>query len=119
MPADSGATPPASGGRSARVGLALSYSGEVSDSGPVTEHRAERVLAFMFAAVVGLSILAFIAVIIGTAAGAGAGNGFSEPPWPFIIMLPWFGLPIGFLLLIALLIVNWVRRSRESRSRAS
>ena len=91
----------------------------MSDSGPVTEHRAERVLAFMFAAVVGLSILAFLAVIIGTAAGAGADNGFSEAPWPFIIMLPWFGLPIGFLLLIALLIVNWVRRSREPKARAS
>lgn len=91
----------------------------VSDSGPITEHRAERVLAFMFAAVVGLSILAFLAVIIGTAAGAGADNGFSQGVWPYIIMLPWFGLPIAFLLLIALLIVNWVRRSRESRARAS
>ena len=104
---------------SARVGVALSYSGEVSDSGPVIEHRAERVLAFMVAAVVGLSIVAFIAVIIGTAAGAGDDSGFSEPPWPLIIMLPWFGLPIGFALLIVLLILNWVRRSRESRSRAS
>ena len=73
----------------------------------------------MFAAVVGLSILAFLAVIIGTAAGAAEADGFSQPPWPFIIMLPWFGLPIGFLLLIALLIVNWVRRSREPRARAS
>jgi len=103
----------------ARVRRALAYSGGVSDSGPVTEHRAERVLAFMFAAVVGLSILAFLAVLIGTAAGAGADNGFSEAPWPIIIMIPWFGLPIGFLLLIALLIVNWVRRSRESKARAS
>ena len=91
----------------------------MSDSGPVTEHRAERVLAFMCAAAVGLSILAFIVLIIGTAAGAGDGDGFSESPWPFIIMLPAVGLPIGFLLLVALLIVNWVRRSRESRSRAS
>ena len=115
----SSTTSPRVGREGAQVRPALSYSGEVSDSGPVTEHRAERVLAFMFAAVVGLSILAFLAVIIGTAAGAAEADGFSQPPWPFIIMLPWFGLPIGFLLLIALLIVNWVRRSREPRTRAS
>ena len=42
----------------------------------------------MFAAIVGLSILAFIAVMIGTAAGAGADDGFSQGVWPFIIMLP-------------------------------
>ena len=119
MPRDSSTTSARVGGQGARVRPALSYSGEVSDSGPVTEHRAERVLAFMFAAVVGLSILAFVAVIIGTVAGVGDDNGFSQPPWPFIIMLPWFGLPIGFLLLIALLIVNWVRRSREPKTRAS
>jgi hypothetical protein len=91
----------------------------VSDSGPITQHRAERILAYMFVAIVGLSILAFIAVMIGTAAGAGADDGFSQGIWPLVIMLPWFGLPLAFLLLIALLIVNGVRRARAGRAGSS
>ena len=91
----------------------------MSESGPVTQHRAERILASMFVAIVGLSILAFIAVISGTAAGAGANDGFSQGIWPLVIMLPWFGLPLAFLLLIALLIVNGVRRARAGRAGSS
>jgi ABC-type dipeptide/oligopeptide/nickel transport system permease component len=91
----------------------------VSESGPVTQHRAERILAYMFVAIVGLSILAFIAVMIGTAAGVGPNDGFSQGIWPLVIMLPWFGLPLAFLLLIALLIVNGVRRARAGRAGSS
>lgn len=96
-----------------RVGWA--YSGRVSTQGPVVDHRAERILAYMVAATVGLSILAFLAVMIGTLAGVGADDGFSRGVWPFVLVLPLVGLPIGFLLLIALLVVNGVRRSRQSR----
>ncbi len=91
----------------------------MSESGPVIEHRAERILAYMFVGIVALSIGAFIAVMVGTLAGAGANDGFSQGIWPAVIMLPWFGLPIAFLLLIALLIVNGVRRSRAARSGSS
>lgn len=97
----------------------LPYSGDVSDSGPITQHRAERVLAFMFVGIIGISILAFIAVMIGTLAGAGADDGFSQGVWPIVLTLPLFGLPIAFLLLIALLIVNGVRRTRASRAGSS
>jgi hypothetical protein len=90
----------------------------VSSQGPVADHRAERILAYMVAATVGLSIIAFIAVMIGTLAGVGADDGFSRGIWPYVLVLPMVGLPIGFLLLIALLIVNGVRRSRESRQGA-
>jgi hypothetical protein len=85
----------------------------------VTQHRAERILAYMFVAIVGLSILAFIAVMIGTAVGAGANDGFSQGIWPLVLTLPLFGLPIAFLLLIALLIVNGVRRARAGRAGSS
>lgn len=99
-----------------RVGWA--YSGRVSSQGPVADHRAERILAYMVAATVGLSIIAFFAVMIGTLAGVGADDGFSQGIWPYVLVLPMIGLPIGFLLLIALLIVNGIRRSRESRQGA-
>jgi hypothetical protein len=91
----------------------------VSESGRITEHRAERILAYMFIGVVGLSILAFLAVMIATFAGAGADDGFSQGIWPFILTLPLFGLPLAFLLLIALLIINGVRRARASRAGSS
>lgn len=87
----------------------------MSSQDPVTDHRVERVLAYMVAATVGLSVIAFFAVMIGTFAGVGADDGFSQGVWPLVLVLPMIGLPIGFLLLIALLIVNGVRRSRESR----
>ncbi len=97
----------------------LPYSGDVSESGPITQHRAERILAYMFVGIVGLSILAFIAVMVATFAGVGANDGFSQGIWPIVLTLPLFGLPIGFLLLVALLIVNGVRRARETRSGSS
>jgi hypothetical protein len=87
----------------------------VSNQTPVTDHRAERVLAYMVAATIGISILAFLAVMIGTLAGVGANDGFSQGVWPVILVLPLIGLPLGFILLITLLILNGVRRARESR----
>ena len=91
----------------------------MSVSGPITQHRAERVLAFMFVGIVGISILAFIAVMIGTLMGAGANDGFSQGVWPIVLTLPLFGLPIAFLLLIALISVNGVRRARAARAGSS
>ena len=80
---------------------------------PVTEHRAERILAFMVASAIGLSLLCFIVVIIATAAGL---RNFGEGAWPTVILLPAVGLPIGLALLIALVIVSGVRRGSEARN---
>lgn len=91
----------------------------MSESGRITEHRAERILAYMFVGVIGLSIVAFLAIMFGTVAGAGENDGFSQGVWPLVLTLPLFGLPLAFLLLIALLVVNGVRRSRESRAGTS
>ena len=79
---------------------------------PITDHRAERVLAFMVASAIGLSIIAFLAVIIGTATGV---TDFSGGVWPVAIVLPAIGLPIGLVLMIALIIVSGLRRGRESK----
>ena len=64
---------------------------------------------------VALSILAFLAVIIGTAVGAGADNGFSQGIWPTLIVLPLIALPIGFVLMIVLLVMSFRRRTRENK----
>jgi uncharacterized membrane protein len=87
----------------------------VAKETPVTIHRNERVLAYMIAAIVGLSIIAFFAVIIGTATGLTAKD-FSGGVWPAIFTLPLVGLPIGMLLIVVLLIISARRRSRETRA---
>jgi len=69
----------------------------------------------MVAGVVGLSILCFLSVIIGTSAGVGANDGFSSGAWPIVISVPNLGLPLGFLLIIALLVTSAIRRSREAK----
>lgn len=87
----------------------------VTNQTPHAAGRPERILAYMVAATVGLSILAFFAVIIGTWLGAGANNGFGQGVWPAILALPLVGLPIGFILIIVLLVTTTVRRAREAR----
>jgi hypothetical protein len=79
---------------------------------PIIAHRGERILAFMIAASIGLSILCFVVVIIATAAGL---KNFGTPPWPTVIILPAIGLPIGLALMIALIIISGLRRGREAR----
>jgi hypothetical protein len=69
----------------------------------------------MVASVIGLSVLAFLAVIIATATGVGDNDGFSRGIWPPIFILPLYGLPVGFVLIIALMVSVGVRRSREAR----
>lgn len=84
-------------------------------SSPATPvKRLERILAYMIAGIVGLSLIAFVIVMIATAAGVGRSDEFSQGIWPFVFMLPLFGLPIGFILLIVLLIVSTIRRRREA-----
>ncbi|MDR9397058.1 MAG: multidrug ABC transporter ATPase [Pontimonas sp.] len=71
--------------------------------------RWERILATMIAGIVGLSVLAFFAIIIGTWTGM-ENDDFSSGVWPTLTLLPLFGLPLGFVLIIALLVVSTRRR---------
>lgn len=87
------------------------YPGHVADTSSPMFVRRERVLAFMVAAVIGLSIVAFIAALIAKTAGVD----FSTGVWPTVLVLPLVGLPIGVILIIALLVVSSIRRVRESR----
>lgn len=81
---------------------------------PAAPHRAERVLAYIFAAIVGLSIVCFAAVIIATASGL-SGKQFTGGFWQVVALLPGIGLPVAFVLVIVLLIVGGRRRSRETQ----
>lgn len=67
-------------------------------------------MAYLIAVLVIVSLASFVAVIIGTAMGAGTEDGFSHGLWPTVIMLPLFALPSAMLLTIALLIISSVTR---------
>jgi hypothetical protein len=85
----------------------------VAQDTPINANRGERVLAFMVAAAVGLSIVAFLSIIIGTAAGV---RNFGEGIWPVAVILPSIGLPIGLILIVILIVASGLRRGREARN---
>ncbi|HWI30270.1 MAG TPA: multidrug ABC transporter ATPase [Microbacterium sp.] len=86
-----------------------------SASGDVPIRRIDRILAFMSLGIAILSIVCFFAIIIGSGMGMKQAD-FATGIWPMIAAIPLFGLPIAFLLIIALLIMSFVRRSRAAKS---
>jgi uncharacterized membrane protein len=66
----------------------------------------------MIAGIVGLSLLAFIAVIFGTLTGV---RNFAENIWPIVFVLPMIGLPIGFVLIIVLMVITGIHRRNTTR----
>jgi hypothetical protein len=68
----------------------------------------ETILAYMAVGVTAVSILSILATLIVTATGS------LEIPVIFA-QLPLIGLPIGFVLIMAMLIVAIVRRSKQNR----
>jgi uncharacterized membrane protein len=83
----------------------------VAENTPVTNHRNERVLAFMVASCIGLALISVAALAIGASLNAN----FSTGIWPTVGLLPLVALPIAFVLMIALVIVSAIRRVRASR----
>jgi TRAP-type C4-dicarboxylate transport system permease small subunit len=78
--------------------------------------RIDRVLAFTALGLAAASIVCFFAIIIGTAVGMNQAD-FGEGAWPFIAAIPYWGLPIAFVLIITLLVMSFVRKGRaQSRS---
>ena len=68
--------------------------------------RVETALAYMVASVIGVSLIALIASL------ALAFSGVRDIQ--FLVFLAQIGLPVGFLLIIALLIVSIRRRNRDN-----
>ena len=84
----------------------------MAKNNPVDVNRNERILAYMLASAIGLSILAIIAILVGTGVGV---RDFDEGVWPAIIMLPNIGFPLGIILLVVLVVVSARRKSRAAR----
>lgn len=77
-------------------------------------HRLERVLAYMVAAVIVVSLASFVAVLVAYGQDF-TSEQFESGIWPMIVIMPLIGLPIGFVLIITLLVVSAVRRGRAAK----
>lgn len=73
-----------------------------------SENRLEKILAYMVAGVVGVSIICLLIMIVSVASGA-------KTVPPIVMQIPGIGFPLGFLLIIALLTASLIRRKRESK----
>ncbi|MAP63656.1 MAG: multidrug ABC transporter ATPase [Microbacterium sp.] len=79
--------------------------------GDVPIRRIDRILAFMSLGLLALSIICFFAIMIASSAGADMSTGI----WPTIGFTVYFAPPIAFVMLLAVLIMTLVRRSRANR----
>lgn len=79
-----------------------------SPVGGMRENRVENIMAFMAAGVVGASLLSMIIVLALTFAHV---TGIP----PLLGLIPTVGFPIGFVLVLVLLVTSLVRKARENR----
>ncbi len=80
--------------------------------GDVPIRRLDRILAYMSLGLAVVSIGCFFAVIIARSAGV---TDFTQGVWPLVAVLPLIALPVAFLMIVALLIMTFVRRARANR----
>jgi len=83
----------------------------VSDVEKTPATRPERALTFMVVTLVGLSVLAIIAVLVCGLVGVNLNNDFGRT----VALLPVIALPVGLVLMIALLVMSMRRRLRDDR----
>jgi len=85
------------------------------NSGPeVPVGRLDRILAFTALTLAALSVICFFAIIIGSATGMNQ-DAFAEGAWPVIAAIPLWGLPAAFVMIIALLVMNFARKGRAAK----
>ncbi|MFD5213047.1 multidrug ABC transporter ATPase [Microbacterium sp. NPDC058345] len=87
---------------------------EPPDDGTASVRRIDRLLAYGALALAAASILCFFAIIIGTSTGMDQ-DAFGEGVWPAVAALPTYGLPLAFLMIVALLIMSFVRKGRAGK----
>lgn len=76
--------------------------------------RIDRILGFGALAIIAIAVACFLAIIIGSATGMQQED-FGEGLWPVAAAAPMWGLPLGFLMIITLLIMTFTRNARAAR----
>ncbi|WP_405375047.1 MULTISPECIES: multidrug ABC transporter ATPase [unclassified Microbacterium] len=84
--------------------------------GDLPVRRIDRILAFMSLGLLILAILCFFSIIIGRAVGL-VQDDFAEGAWPVVSMVILIAPPVAFGLLLALLIITFIRRGRANKGR--
>jgi len=74
--------------------------------------RIDRILAFMSLGLLVLSIISFFTIMIASSSGADMSTGI----WPVVGVLIYIAPIIAFILLLAVLIMSFVRRARANRA---
>lgn len=75
--------------------------------------RTDRILAFTALGIAAASVICFFAIFIGTAVGMDQAA-FGEGLWPVVAAIPFWGLPVAFVLIIVLLITSFIRKGRAA-----
>lgn len=75
--------------------------------------RVDRILAFTALGIAAASVTCFFAIIIGTAVGMDQAA-FGEGVWPLVAAIPFWGLPLAFVMIIALLVMSFIRKGRAA-----
>lgn len=84
------------------------------NSGPEVPVRGrDRFLAFGALGIAAASVVCFFAIIIGTAVGMDQ-TAFGEGVWPLVAAIPFWGLPLAFVMIITLLVMSFIRKGRAS-----
>lgn len=71
----------------------------------------ERILAYSSVTIIVIAIASFLTTLV--VALAGGREVLAEGLWQVVTAISYIGLPVGFLLLIVLLIINFRRRGKE------
>lgn len=79
----------------------------------VPVRRIDRILAFSALGLAAASIICFFAIIIGTAVGMQQKD-FGAGVWPFVAAIPYWGLPLAFVMIIVLLAMSFIRKGRAA-----
>ena len=75
--------------------------------------RPQRSLMYMAGSILGLGVAAIIALLVGDAVAPDAVS-HAQGIWPVVAFIPNIALPLGFVLMIVLLAITFVRRSRAA-----
>jgi hypothetical protein len=75
--------------------------------------RLDRILAFAALGIAAASVICFFAIIIGTAVGMDQ-SAFGEGLWPLVAAIPFWGLPLAFVMIITLLVMSFIRKGRAA-----
>lgn len=74
----------------------------------------EKLLAYASIVIIAAAVLAYLTtLIVGLAVGREV---LAAGLWPLVAWIAFYGLPVGFVLLIALLVISFTRRGRAART---